>query len=101
MKVVVVGGGSGGHVTPVVAVLKELKRQTASLECQFWCDRAFGAQAKNIVQAYDPQIPVVTISSGKLRRYHTLPLWRHIVDLSIFCLMCEISSWYWSGLCKV
>jgi UDP-N-acetylglucosamine--N-acetylmuramyl-(pentapeptide) pyrophosphoryl-undecaprenol N-acetylglucosamine transferase len=84
MKVVVVGGGSGGHVTPVVAVLKELKRQTASLECQFWCDRAFGAQANNIVQAYDPQIPVVTISSGKLRRYHTLPLWRHIVDLSIF-----------------
>ena len=26
----------------------------------------------------------MTISSGKLRRYHTLPLWRHIVDLSIF-----------------
>ena len=79
MKILAVGGGSGGHVTPVVAVLRELKARDQSAEIRFWCDRKFAPQAKSIMHHFDDTIPVQPIFSGKLRRYHTLPLWRQLL----------------------
>ena len=73
------GGGSGGHVTPVVAVLKELRAQHPDIELKFWCDVHFASQARSIVGSFDDTIPVETIASGKLRRYHHLTLWQHIM----------------------
>ena len=73
------GGGSGGHVTPVVAVLKELRALEPEAELRFWCDTAFASQAASIVGTFDETIPVETILSGKLRRYHHLTLWQHIM----------------------
>ncbi len=73
------GGGSGGHVTPVVAVLKELRALHPKIELKFWCDVHFAPQAKSIVGAFDSKIPVETIASGKLRRYYHLTLWQHIM----------------------
>lgn len=73
------GGGSGGHVTPVVAVLKELRAQDPTVSLRFWCDVHFGDQAKSIVGAFDETIPVEIIASGKLRRYHHLTFWQHIM----------------------
>ncbi len=78
MKILAAGGGSGGHVTPVVAVLKALKQQKPRAEIRFWCDTGFAPQARRIMGHYDDSIPVETIISGKLRRYHHLPWWRHI-----------------------
>lgn len=72
------GGGSGGHVTPVVAVLKELRAAHPKVELRFWCDTSFAPQARSIVGAFDSTIPVHTIASGKLRRYHHLNLWQHL-----------------------
>lgn len=79
MKILAVGGGSGGHVTPVVAVLRELKQRDESIEIRFWCDRKFAPQARSIMNHFDGNIPVETIFSGKLRRYHNLPLWRQLL----------------------
>jgi UDP-N-acetylglucosamine--N-acetylmuramyl-(pentapeptide) pyrophosphoryl-undecaprenol N-acetylglucosamine transferase len=79
MKILAVGGGSGGHVTPVVAVLRELKKEDESVEIRFWCDRKFAPQARSIMQHFDKTIPVGTIFSGKLRRYNDLPLWRQLL----------------------
>lgn len=73
------GGGSGGHVTPVVAVLKELRALQPDVELRFWCDTAFAPQAASIVGTFDDTIPVETILSGKLRRYYHLTLWQHII----------------------
>lgn len=73
-----VGGGSGGHVTPVVAVLKAIRQQDPSVQLRFWCDTKFGPQAKATVAAYDPTIPVHTIMSGKFRRYHHLTVFQQI-----------------------
>ena len=73
------GGGSGGHVTPVVAVLKELRAQNPDVELKFWCDTAFVLQARSIMNTFDDTLPVETILSGKLRRYHHLTLWQHII----------------------
>jgi UDP-N-acetylglucosamine--N-acetylmuramyl-(pentapeptide) pyrophosphoryl-undecaprenol N-acetylglucosamine transferase len=78
MRILAVGGGSGGHVTPVVAVLRELRQQRPRVELRFWVDRNFAPQARSIVEAFDSSIPVHTITAGKLRRYHNLSLWQHI-----------------------
>jgi UDP-N-acetylglucosamine--N-acetylmuramyl-(pentapeptide) pyrophosphoryl-undecaprenol N-acetylglucosamine transferase len=84
MKILAVGGGSGGHVTPVVAVLHELKRHDKSAEIRFWCDRGFSSQAKRIVGDFDPAIRVDTVVSGKLRRYHHLTFLQHFTIPSVF-----------------
>ena len=68
-KILAVGGGSGGHVTPVVAVCKEL-RSSGEHELRFWCDRKFGASARGIFGKFDETIPVELIIAGKIRRYH-------------------------------
>jgi len=83
VKVLAVGGGSGGHVTPVVAVIRELKRLQPDVEVHFWCDRKFAPQARGIIRHFDSRIPVTTIHAGKLRRYNKLPLWRQLTRPSI------------------
>lgn len=78
------GGGSGGHVTPVVAVLDELKKRNPSHAMRFWCDRAFATQAQQILRQFDATLPVETITAGKLRRYTHLSLWQHVREPSVF-----------------
>ena len=75
VKILAVGGGSGGHVTPVVAVFKELHKIDPEFELSFWCDKKFGPTARSIVASYDPELPVDLIYSGKLRRYHGVSKW--------------------------
>lgn len=83
MKILAVGGGSGGHVTPVVAVLNELKKSNNGYKMRFWCDKKFSPQAKRIISKYDSTIPVSVIVAGKLRRYHHLTLWQHLLIPSV------------------
>jgi len=73
-----VGGGSGGHVTPVVAVLKEIRAQKPRAELRFWCDTKFAPQAKATVAAFDPTILIHTIVAGKFRRYHHLTVFQQL-----------------------
>ena len=79
MRILAVGGGSGGHVTPVAAVIAELKKIRPDTEIRFWCDRKFEAQAKATMAHYHPDLKVETIVAGKFRRYHKLPLWQQLV----------------------
>jgi UDP-N-acetylglucosamine--N-acetylmuramyl-(pentapeptide) pyrophosphoryl-undecaprenol N-acetylglucosamine transferase len=79
MRILAVGGGSGGHVTPVVAVLKELKLQHPRVDVRFWCDKNFAPQARSTVAAFDPSIPVHTILAGKFRRYHHLTVMQQLL----------------------
>lgn len=83
MKVLTVGGGSGGHVTPVVAVLSVLREQHKDTEVRFWCDKQFAPQATRIMADYDPAIPVRTVLSGKLRRYSHLTTLQHLTIPSV------------------
>ncbi len=88
MKILAVGGGSGGHVTPVVAVLKELKKQQPRAEIRFWCDIKFAPQARALIGHFDTTLPVQAIVSGKFRRYYHLSvmqqlLWPKLVLLNL------------------
>lgn len=78
------GGGSGGHVTPLVAVIRELRQQRPKAELRVWCDRGFSAQARSIIGHYDKSIPVQTIVAGKLRRYHHFTKMQHVTVPWVF-----------------
>lgn len=68
MRILLVGGGSGGHVYPVIAVANALKEQAsasgAGLELMLLGDDKFMRQA-----AKESEIEFRSIMSGKLRRY--------------------------------
>lgn len=83
LKVLAVGGGSGGHVTPVVAVLAELQQSQQDLEVRFWCDKHFAPQAKRIIADFDPEIRVQTTVAGKFRRYNHLTKLQHLTIPSV------------------
>ena len=38
MKILIVGGGSGGHITPAVAVLRKIIAKKPRIEAEFWTD---------------------------------------------------------------
>ena len=70
MTIVVTGGGSGGHITPVLAVAAALKQSDPSMSIIFIGQR--GDKLADIPAA-DPNIDeVFTVRAGKFRRYHGL-----------------------------
>jgi len=81
MKIVAAGGGSGGHVTPVVAVLRELKRHDADLKAYFVTDRGYSQQAAAFMAKAPFEVRVKRIFSGKWRRYHAVSWWRQLIDI--------------------
>ncbi len=78
MTIIVTGGGSGGHITPVLAVAAQLRVQTQDLRIVYVGQRGDGLgdiprQSGAIDAVYD-------IDAGKLRRYHGEG-WRQLFDL--------------------
>lgn len=99
------GGGSGGHITPLIAIAAELKRLNSSTEVIYIGQRgdSFGQKLAN-----NSSIDAVKfISAGKFRRYHgekwqwlnlkTLAL--NVRDLVRF-LFGTVESWYILGRLK-
>lgn len=76
MKILTVGGGSGGHIIPVVAVVEQLRKLNPDAEIHFWCDKKSRAMAET---AFAGQVVVIkAIAAGKFRRYHHLSWWQHL-----------------------
>lgn len=77
--IVVTGGGSGGHITPILAVAAELKRQQPNVKIIY-----IGQKGDSLsdIPAEDPNIDkVYTVRAGKFRRYHGEGL-RQLLDFS-------------------
>lgn len=62
------GGGSGGHITPTIAVATEIKKRKPDVQLEYILGR--GDQLSDIVKNKDIFSDVHHIFSGKLRRYH-------------------------------
>lgn len=78
------GGGSGGHVTPIVAVLEQAVELAAEpLELRLACDRAFHDRAGQIVDASGLAIKLQVIVAGKMRRYHNFGLLSYLRHPSV------------------
>jgi UDP-N-acetylglucosamine--N-acetylmuramyl-(pentapeptide) pyrophosphoryl-undecaprenol N-acetylglucosamine transferase len=69
-----VGGGSGGHITPIAAIISSLREQKPRADIRVWCDRSFATQARQLLGT-STRVDIVV--SGKYRRYANLSWWAH------------------------
>jgi UDP-N-acetylglucosamine--N-acetylmuramyl-(pentapeptide) pyrophosphoryl-undecaprenol N-acetylglucosamine transferase len=68
MTIVMTGGGSGGHITPILAVAAEIKRLHPETRIVYIGQRG---DSLGDIPADDPNIDEVnTVRAGKFRRYH-------------------------------
>lgn len=65
LRLIIAGGGTGGHVHPAVAVINELRRRNAIADL-LWIGSQTGHERD---AAHDAGIPYQAIQTGKLRRY--------------------------------
>ena len=78
------GGGSGGHITPILAIASELKRQYPAVTIYYLGQRG---DALADVPAADPNIDqVYTVSAGKLRRYADETWLQRLLDVRTIAL---------------
>ena len=94
----VVGGGSGGHITPAVAVVREILAQKPRAEVEFWTDYKYyknvtkltteigvswGEENKSTHRSKDPYIRVRRIPAGKFHRYSNWRFKDYFVHLDV------------------
>lgn len=82
-RIMLVGGGSGGHLTPLVAVAEAIKSIDAtSIVCHI------GQRGENLAEVTKhPAIDeAYAISAGKFRRYHGESILRRIFDIRTILL---------------
>lgn len=90
MKVIMTGGGSGGHFTPIIAVSRALRRiadeeKIVSLSITYIADQPF---SEDMLRMDD--MAFIKISSGKIRRYFSL---LNIID--IFKTLTALVKAFW------
>ncbi len=89
------GGGSGGHITPILAVAHELKKIESACSVAYIGQRGDGLAD---VPAADPNIDqVYSVRAGKFRRYHGEG-WRQLLDVSTMLMNIRDSVYVLLGL---
>ena len=80
MLILMVGGGSGGHVTPLKAVAKHLFILEDEVTIEVLTDTRFYPQAQEIF-ADMPEVRVKKVTAGKLRRYNSKSFAWHVTHV--------------------
>lgn len=80
MKILLAGGGSGGHVTPLRAISSSLQHKVQSPEITVITDRIFYEQTEFLFKN-NQEIKLKKIFSGKYRRYNNKSIWWHITHI--------------------
>lgn len=80
MHILLVGGGSGGHVTPLSAVATELLNKDDRHEITVVTDRSFLMETIRIFKEL-PRVKIRSIFAGKYRRYHGKSAFWHLTHL--------------------
>jgi UDP-N-acetylglucosamine--N-acetylmuramyl-(pentapeptide) pyrophosphoryl-undecaprenol N-acetylglucosamine transferase len=83
MRIVVTGGGSGGHITPLLAVATEIKKQSPDTEIIYIGQK--GDRLADIVAKHAAIDETHVIYAGKFRRYHGEG-WKQLLDLQTMYL---------------
>lgn len=83
MRILVVGGGSGGHVTPVVAVVREIWKIRPRAKIDFWTDKKYYKNARKITIENGMDIEIKKVAAGKLRRYATFGFFDYLKHFDI------------------
>ena len=97
MKILVVGGGSGGHITPAVAVVREIFKQKPRVEVEFWTDPKYYKNVTKIITELGfswgrkerksrnkvPYIRTRRLPAGKFHRYSNWTLKSYFVHFDV------------------
>ncbi|HXF44313.1 MAG TPA: undecaprenyldiphospho-muramoylpentapeptide beta-N-acetylglucosaminyltransferase [Candidatus Paceibacterota bacterium] len=75
-KIVLTGGGTGGHIFPLVAVAEEIQKQSSEVQLHY-----IGPNHPLNVEFTKRNIETLSIVSSKLRRYFD---WRNFTDIFKF-----------------
>ena len=90
MKIVLTGGGTGGHFYPVIAVAEEINKMVddqkiAHVEMYYFSDAPYDKEA-----LFENRIHFVQIPAGKLRIYFSL---KNVTDLFKTAYGCLVGLW--------
>lgn len=77
--IVLTGGGTGGHITPILAVAHELKRQDPSVRTVYIGERR--GKFKELTAAHEAIDKTYEIWAGKFRRYHGESWLKRLLDV--------------------
>lgn len=80
MKILLVGGGSGGHVTPLKAIASELLKKEPDSELYLITDRSFYKRANQLFSE-TKVVFIKKIFAGKYRRYRGKSFIWHVTHL--------------------
>ncbi len=75
-----VGGGSGGHITPLLAVAHKIKDINSKIEISYVIEK--GGRFSDLPKQSPDVDRVVSIRAGKFRRYHNRSHIQHLLDFS-------------------
>jgi UDP-N-acetylglucosamine--N-acetylmuramyl-(pentapeptide) pyrophosphoryl-undecaprenol N-acetylglucosamine transferase len=95
MRIVLTAGGSGGHITPILAVARELKTIKPDIELIYIGQR--GDQLSDIPKQSEFIDKVYVVRAGKFRRYHGEGL-KQLLDLSTVAKNIRDTWWVLIGI---
>jgi UDP-N-acetylglucosamine--N-acetylmuramyl-(pentapeptide) pyrophosphoryl-undecaprenol N-acetylglucosamine transferase len=74
------GGGTAGHITPLLAVAKEFKKSHPEAEIRYI--GKMGDPMRSFIIGQGSVVKAYSILAGKWRRYHDVGFWEHLADIS-------------------
>ncbi len=95
--VVLTGGGSGGHITPLLAVAHELKKSDSDTNIVYIGER--GGRLGDVASGHASVDQSYRIFAGKLRRYHGEGL-RQLLDIPTMLKNIRDVLYLFLGLCQ-
>ncbi|MDB5186308.1 MAG: UDP-N-acetylglucosamine--N-acetylmuramyl-(pentapeptide) pyrophosphoryl-undecaprenol [Candidatus Saccharibacteria bacterium] len=77
--IVLTGGGTGGHITPILAVATELKRQDPTIRIVYIGERS--GKFAHLTEGHSAIDAAYAVYAGKFRRYHGESWLRRLIDV--------------------
>lgn len=84
MKILLTGGGTGGHITPILAVAHEIKQLQPDAKLIYVGEQ--GGKFAHLTDGHHTIGEIHTIYSGKFRRYHGESIITKLTDLKTIAL---------------
>jgi UDP-N-acetylglucosamine--N-acetylmuramyl-(pentapeptide) pyrophosphoryl-undecaprenol N-acetylglucosamine transferase len=84
VKVLLVGGGSGGHITPLLAIASEIKNRRKDFQVAVISERL--GVFNHLFEGAQDIDDLYLINAGKFRRYYGRSFFKHFFDAKTFLL---------------